>query len=251
MGSGSGLSQGVGSPDFRVISGLMWSPQREPVDPLADLSGDSDNDGIADEDDLCPDQPEDKNGVDDEDGCPDGEWTPTSLFVVEPQGALIAGSRLELIFGPDSGEWVVESGELTRALLPGTYEINVKAEGYEPLQTAVGVPFDTNFEYRLNMTPLADLDGRVQVNVTDPNGLPLNATVRVLGESPQVMQSPLDGVLEYKFPAGSHELVVSVELSMGEKLLLAKLRFPGGALVDEAGAGLGGHPFGARAAELG
>jgi outer membrane protein OmpA-like peptidoglycan-associated protein len=35
------------------------------------LPGDQDGDGIPDQDDLCPDQPEDKDGFEDQDGCPD------------------------------------------------------------------------------------------------------------------------------------------------------------------------------------
>jgi outer membrane protein OmpA-like peptidoglycan-associated protein len=34
-------------------------------------AGDRDGDGIANADDLCPDEPEDKDGFEDEDGCPD------------------------------------------------------------------------------------------------------------------------------------------------------------------------------------
>jgi len=34
---------------------------------------DNDRDGIPDVDDKCPDIPEDKDGIDDEDGCPEGE----------------------------------------------------------------------------------------------------------------------------------------------------------------------------------
>jgi outer membrane protein OmpA-like peptidoglycan-associated protein len=34
-------------------------------------AGDKDGDGIANQDDLCPDEPEDKDGFEDDDGCPD------------------------------------------------------------------------------------------------------------------------------------------------------------------------------------
>lgn len=36
---------------------------------------DTDGDGINDEDDSCPNIPENTNGVEDEDGCPEIEYT--------------------------------------------------------------------------------------------------------------------------------------------------------------------------------
>ena len=36
-------------------------------------AGDKDGDGIANLDDLCPDDAEDKDGFDDQDGCPDND----------------------------------------------------------------------------------------------------------------------------------------------------------------------------------
>ncbi|HSN29672.1 MAG TPA: OmpA family protein [Kofleriaceae bacterium] len=55
--------------DFRVTTGLVWSPQPEGV--AAPGRGDHDGDGIPDSVDACPDEPEDKDGFQDEDGCPD------------------------------------------------------------------------------------------------------------------------------------------------------------------------------------
>ena len=45
-------------------------PKPKPIDPCAK---DSDSDGIPDCRDLCPNQPEDYQGYEDSDGCPDGE----------------------------------------------------------------------------------------------------------------------------------------------------------------------------------
>jgi outer membrane protein OmpA-like peptidoglycan-associated protein len=46
-------------------------PPIAPVQPVAPVDGDRDGDGITDSHDKCPDAPEDKDGFDDEDGCPD------------------------------------------------------------------------------------------------------------------------------------------------------------------------------------
>jgi outer membrane protein OmpA-like peptidoglycan-associated protein len=50
-----------GAPDFRVFLGLVWEP----------TVGDRDGDGIKDDIDQCPDDPEDPDGFEDQDGCPD------------------------------------------------------------------------------------------------------------------------------------------------------------------------------------
>jgi hypothetical protein len=50
-------------PDWRFTLGLTWR--------TALTLGDSDHDGVADKNDKCPQQPEDFDGFQDEDGCPD------------------------------------------------------------------------------------------------------------------------------------------------------------------------------------
>jgi outer membrane protein OmpA-like peptidoglycan-associated protein len=60
-GAGTGLTRGVGSPDFRIFASVGYTPRER----------DSDDDGILDADDACPDDPEDKDGFEDSDGCPD------------------------------------------------------------------------------------------------------------------------------------------------------------------------------------
>lgn len=62
--AGAGLLKGVGTPDARAVLGLSWAP-------LPPALPDRDGDGVADEDDECPRLPEDKDGFEDADGCPD------------------------------------------------------------------------------------------------------------------------------------------------------------------------------------
>jgi outer membrane protein OmpA-like peptidoglycan-associated protein len=61
VGGGFGLARGVGSPTFRGFIGLTYAADKR----------DRDKDGIPDADDKCPDTPEDKDGYQDEDGCPE------------------------------------------------------------------------------------------------------------------------------------------------------------------------------------
>jgi outer membrane protein OmpA-like peptidoglycan-associated protein len=95
LGGGVGLSTGVGSPAYRALATLGYTPrvvdsdgdgilnaddgcpsEPEDIDGFEDEDGcpdlDNDKDGLADgEDAQCPNEPEDKDGFEDEDGCPD------------------------------------------------------------------------------------------------------------------------------------------------------------------------------------
>ena len=64
IGAGSGLTDGVGAPDFRAFLSIGYTP-RSPKE------NDADHDGILDDRDKCPLEPEDKDGFEDLDGCPD------------------------------------------------------------------------------------------------------------------------------------------------------------------------------------
>ncbi len=97
LGGGTGLlpSKG-GNPDARAMIGIVFEPNigdrdgdgfkddvdkcpddPEDFDGFEDEDGcpepDNDRDGILDEDDECPNTPEDKDGFQDEDGCPEGD----------------------------------------------------------------------------------------------------------------------------------------------------------------------------------
>jgi outer membrane protein OmpA-like peptidoglycan-associated protein len=62
FGGGVGfLPDKVASPDARAFLAIVFEPQ----------IGDRDGDGIKDDVDRCPDDPEDRDGFEDEDGCPD------------------------------------------------------------------------------------------------------------------------------------------------------------------------------------
>ena len=52
--------------DFEVFAGVLWRFG-------AGAPADADGDGIADSADKCPDEPENMNGVEDDDGCPEAE----------------------------------------------------------------------------------------------------------------------------------------------------------------------------------
>jgi outer membrane protein OmpA-like peptidoglycan-associated protein len=61
----AGVHTGYGAPDWRA-TGMVGYTMPEKTAPF-----DTDGDGILDVDDACPTEPEDFNGFEDEDGCPD------------------------------------------------------------------------------------------------------------------------------------------------------------------------------------
>ena len=81
---GTGLSTGVGAPDLSVGVGLTFGekPRRPRIVPLP---GDRDADGILDDRDRCPDDPEDADGFADEDGCPDDDNDGDGILDVDDQ----------------------------------------------------------------------------------------------------------------------------------------------------------------------
>ena len=60
-GVGAGLIADYGSPLWRAVMGFAWHKR----------NFDRDEDGIEDDVDNCPDVPEDKDGFEDDDGCPE------------------------------------------------------------------------------------------------------------------------------------------------------------------------------------
>jgi len=69
-GISGGANSGYGAPDYQLFAGLVYEH----------FHGDADGDGYLDKDDECPEQPEDFDGLFDEDGCPeedaDGDGIP-------------------------------------------------------------------------------------------------------------------------------------------------------------------------------
>jgi large repetitive protein len=60
---------GARGDDVRITTGLVWAPQ--PEGAAAPGRSDRDGDGIPNAVDACPDDPEDQDGFEDEDGCPE------------------------------------------------------------------------------------------------------------------------------------------------------------------------------------
>ncbi len=63
LGGGTSVLRGFGSPAVRALVGAVYAP----------FLVDTDRDGIGDEDDRCVSEPEDRDGFEDNDGCPEAD----------------------------------------------------------------------------------------------------------------------------------------------------------------------------------
>ena len=70
IGAGPGLTKGAGTPVFRMFAGLTYQYQ-PPAEVAPTGDDDPDRDGIRNPKDMCPNDPEDFDGFEDTDGCPD------------------------------------------------------------------------------------------------------------------------------------------------------------------------------------
>ncbi|MEZ4363526.1 MAG: OmpA family protein [Kofleriaceae bacterium] len=62
---------GARADDLRVTTGIIWSPQ--PGGGTGISRADQDDDGVPDSSDACPSEAEDRDGYQDEDGCPEAD----------------------------------------------------------------------------------------------------------------------------------------------------------------------------------
>ncbi len=83
VGAEVGIDDAVGVPAVRAVASFGWAPRAH----------DRDGDGISDEVDECPDLPEDKDGVQDEDGCPEDDADSDGILDTEDACPLVAGVR--------------------------------------------------------------------------------------------------------------------------------------------------------------
>jgi len=159
-----GFTHGVGSPLFRVMAGVQYAypglrdrdgdgiPDKydrcreapEDKDGFQDTDGcpdpDNDNDGIQDWNDKCPNEPENLNGWQDKDGCPDPDPTARLVgYVVGEDGTPIpALVNLDPSPGyPVRGE--AKEGRFEIKVPPEEYKITLLASGYETVRYKINL----------------------------------------------------------------------------------------------------------------
>ncbi|HEX4445663.1 MAG TPA: thrombospondin type 3 repeat-containing protein [Polyangiaceae bacterium] len=81
VGAEVGLDGAIGVPTVRAMVAFQWSPRRH----------DRDGDGVPDERDECPDLPEDRDGVQDADGCPEDDADGDGILDTDDACPLVPG----------------------------------------------------------------------------------------------------------------------------------------------------------------
>lgn len=156
-GIGTGMTEGIGSPDFRAVLAFSYEP---PPDRDTDL------DGLVDRLDDCPEDPEDKDGYMDEDGCPDPS-TPTMFRFVDDEGYAVEGVQAQ-VDGPGMDPTIKE-GAFELSLHPGDFQITADAPGYDTATLTAPVPEASAHEIVVTMQAVP---GVLVLKVVDPEGKP-------------------------------------------------------------------------------
>jgi outer membrane protein OmpA-like peptidoglycan-associated protein len=208
LGGAMGLSDGPGTATYRAFLGLGWSPSGSTAAPVV-VNKDRDGDGIEDSVDACPEQPETKNGVKDQDGCPDelptvmvmgkvdGALVPATVAVAGADGNPVQGLATVKLEKVAVGS--VWHGKATWQCYQGELDFKVDEAG-SPAEIA--------------MKPV--LDAKVTISVTGSNGKPAGeATIKwdrdaSLGCVPADHKGKLaGGKMEAAIGAGDHRVFIT------------------------------------------
>jgi len=152
-GVGTGLTTGVGAPTLRTLVAVAYEPP---------TGTDTDGDGLIDDRDDCPSQPEDVDRYRDEDGCPDP--TTVAFRVVDARdGTLIPGASVTV----DGGEARIDGTPLSA----GGHDLTVEADGFTAATLRTQVPGGESHTVEVSLDVI--LPGRLVVRVLDPDGQPV------------------------------------------------------------------------------
>jgi outer membrane protein OmpA-like peptidoglycan-associated protein len=88
-GASRGITDGIGNPSIRLIGGVRYRHDS----PRHDGFEDTDRDGIADKDDGCRNEPEDEDGFEDGDGCPDPDNDEDGIPDAQDECPELSGDR--------------------------------------------------------------------------------------------------------------------------------------------------------------
>ena len=169
-GVGTGLNGAIGAPRSRLLLAVAY----EPPDRDPDL------DGLLGRKDACPDSPEDLDGYEDTDGCP--EPTQVTVRFIDMTESLIPDVQSEV--GGIRG-----SAKLTVPLEAGTWPVSADAEDYdtltEQLVVPAGPPIERAFVMKESIKP-----GRLVISIKDTDGNPLTGMALLNGA-----EHPISGMM--------------------------------------------------------
>ena len=153
-GFGFGLGKGIGTPTWRAMASVQYSPSAKPKD--------CDNDGILDKDDECPNTPEDIDGVQDEDGCADPTWM--RVIFVDQYGQRVPQKQW-------SDGSVERISDTPFQYSEASITLVAKLEGYQPIEESIVIP---QGKPQTLIVPVVQDQVRLQVTPKDAQGNPLS-----------------------------------------------------------------------------
>lgn len=199
-GVGTGLGAGAGASPIRLLLGGGFGLG-------AGAGPDADDDGLADRDDACPDEPETVNGYRDEDGCAD--TLPRLVFVAQLEGQPASEALVE-VTGP------------TGAITSGQGEVQVEGRPGDVFYARALLGDCRRGEARIvvadpggasHPVPILRITGQAMIAVVDGVGRPLEgATVRYLTEDPACSPdntAVIDGTAAHTLGIGEHQIMAT------------------------------------------
>lgn len=232
VGAGVGLTDGVGAADWRVVTGVIWAPtgfgrdrdrdsipdefdacltSPEDLDGFEDDDGcpeeDNDGDGLLDSQDRCPNEAEDSDGYEDTDGCPEDN-AHLVIRVIDWKGEAVPATLVHVSPASEMGDVSDLKGVHTASLdlAEGAWEVRVQAEGYADwfATVSLGAEDETVIDARLR-----SLGAVARVRVT-----PLDREEELL----ETVQIVINGELTVPVTNGEP----SLELTEGQHTLVIK-----------------------------
>ena len=210
LGLGTGLTHGLGAPGLRMVAGLSFVPRSPDAPP--GLFVDHDRDGLVDEHDACPDQPEDFDGRTDRDGCPDQGMAPVQFTLVDTHGQPLPGGSMAVLDGEHSRDsWRIHDGQLTRSLPVGLQRVEVNAPGHHPLRFELDL-VEGQVQHLTCLPPERSATTRARTPSSeggDPDGDGLAGTRDACPDQPEDIndQADLDGCPDGYLTATRFELL--------------------------------------------
>ena len=160
LGLGAGLSQGIGTSAYRSLLSVGYEPE---------VVVDTDNDGLPDREDRCPDQAEDFDGHEDADGCPDA-LNPVRLLFRDPYGYPVDDLVLSMVNEDDDTE-AGGSAKVDTLLTAGVWSVTGTAPGFDDFEddftVEEGEPFEAVFVLNPAAPPPQVRVTRQAIRITD------------------------------------------------------------------------------------
>lgn len=207
LGGATALSPGVGAARYRIFLGGGFGKINAGGAPKI---GDADKDGIADDVDKCPTEPEVVNDYKDGDGCPDQlgtlKVTAKQYYEVVPDVELAVTGMGDTKKVTSAKEPVVIDG-----LMPGAYDVRTLDENYEGnVQIRVN---EGDNEVDLEVTPTTPGTLSVTAVTTDGDPVP-NALVTVAapgGGEGKEAKGAGDGTASMQLAPGYYSVFVQAD----------------------------------------